>query len=140
MEQCFKGGVRLKKLKDKKGEGYIDVCVFILCMLLILAFIFSVLPVFIAKHQLDIFVTELCREAEIVGEIGSETSAKEEQLKSQLNIEPQVEWSKTGKIQLNEEIEVVATIEKELGNFGGLNSFKVPIRAKASGKSEVYHK
>ena len=49
----------LKKLKDKlrcrRGEGYVDVVVLVLCAMLVLALAIRVLPVFIAKQQLDTF-------------------------------------------------------------------------------------
>ena len=57
----------LKLLKSKRGEGYIDVCVLVLCSVLVIALAVKVFPVFIAKNQLDTFATELCREAEISG-------------------------------------------------------------------------
>ena len=55
----------LKLLKSKRGEGYIDVCVLVLCAMLVIALAVQVLPVFISKNQLDTYATELCREAEI---------------------------------------------------------------------------
>ena len=70
----------LKKLKDKlrcrRGEGYVDVVVLVLCAMLVLALAIRVLPVFIAKQQLDTFATELVREAEISGRVGLETSRR----------------------------------------------------------------
>ena len=68
---------RLRKiLAGRSGEGYIDVAVLILCVMLVLALSVKILPVFIAKQQLDTFATELCREAEITGRIGSETNRR----------------------------------------------------------------
>ncbi len=68
---------RLRKiLAERGGEGYIDVAVLILCVMLVLALSVKILPVFIAKQQLDTFATELCREAEIAGRIGSETNRR----------------------------------------------------------------
>ena len=67
----------LKKiLAGQDGEGYIDVAVLILCVMLVLALSVKILPVFIAKQQLDTFATELCREAEIAGQIGNETNRR----------------------------------------------------------------
>ena len=54
-------------LEDKGGEGYIDVAVMVLSVFLVLALSMKLLPVFIAKQQLDTYATELCREAEISG-------------------------------------------------------------------------
>ena len=68
---------RLRKiLAGRRGEGYIDVAILILCVMLVLALSVKILPVFIAKQQLDTFATELCREAEITGRSGSETNRR----------------------------------------------------------------
>lgn len=107
--------------------------------MMVIALALSIFPAYIAKSQLDTFAEELCREAEICGKIGSETSAREIVLKDKMGIEPDVEWSKTGKIQLNEEFTVTLTLDYDLG-FGGLSAFPLELKAKASGKSEVYHK
>ena len=64
----------LKKiLRSKRGEGYLDVCILVLCAMLVIALAVRVFPVFVAKQQLDTFATELIREAEIAGRVGSET-------------------------------------------------------------------
>ncbi len=130
----------LKKLKDRRGEGYIDVCVLVLCAMLVIALAVKVFPVFIAKNQLDTFATELCREAEISGRVGSETSRRAAVLQEQTGIDPDISWSKNGTIQLNEEITVTVTLQRNIGLFGDFGSFPITLRAQASGKSEVYHK
>lgn len=129
-----------KILKSKRGEGYIDVCVLVLCAMLVIALAVQVLPVFIAKNQLDTYATELCREAEISGRVGSETSRRAAVLNEQTGLSPQISWSKTGNIQLNEDITVTLTLEKNIGLFGGFGSFPITLRSEASGKSEMYHK
>ena len=47
----------------KPGEGYIDVVVLILCTVMVIALAVKVLPVYVAKHNLDTYATELVREA-----------------------------------------------------------------------------
>lgn len=54
-------------LKSRRGEGYIDVAIGILCLMLVVALAVSFLPVFTTKQQLDLFAAEIVREAEIVG-------------------------------------------------------------------------
>ena len=120
-------------LRSRRGEGYIDVCV-----LLVIALAVQVLPAFIAKQQLDTFATELVREAEIAGRIGPETDRREQALREQTGLDPEIEWSDTGRIQLNEE--VTLTHEIDLGLFAGFGSFPITLRADATGKSEVYWK
>lgn len=130
----------LKPLKNHRGEGYIDVVVLILCAMLVIALAVKVFPAYIAKQRVDTFATELVREAEIAGQVGSETSRWQQLLVEQTGINPEVSWSKTGKIQLNEEISVVVIYRMDIGLFGEFGSFPVTLRGEAMGKSEVYWK
>lgn len=132
---------RVKKLlANKRGEGYIDVAVMVLCLMMVIALGVKVFPVFITKLQVDNFADELVREAEICGRVGTETSNRQTILEERTGLSPTVQWSKTGEIQLNDEVTVTVTVEQDLGLFGGFGSFPVTIRARASGKSEVYWK
>jgi len=128
----------LKPLKNNRGEGYIDVVVLILCAMLVVALAVKVFPAYIAKQKVDTFATELMREAEIAGRVGSETSRREEILIDKTGINPDVNWSRTGRVQLNEEITVVVTYRMDIGLFGDFGSFPVTLRGEAFGKSEVY--
>lgn len=127
-------------LRDRKGEGYIDVVVLVLCAMLVVALAVKVLPVFIQKQQMDTFATELMREAEIAGRVGSETSRREQTLREKTGLDPTISWSRRGNIQLNEEVTVTLTMRMNIGLFGGFGSFPITLRADASGKSEVYWK
>ena len=127
----------LKKiLRSKRGEGYLDVCILVLCAMLVV----RVLPVYITKQQLDTFATELIREAEIAGRVGSETDRREQALWEQTGLNPDISWSRTGRIQLNQEVAVTVTYETNIGLFSGFGSFPITLRADATGKSEVYWK
>lgn len=131
----------LKKiLKNRRGEGYIDVAVLVLCVMLVIAVAVSVLPVFVTKNKLDTYAAELCREAEIAGRVGNETTLRAQVLTEKTGINPNISWSKSGKIQLNEDFTVTVTVQTDLGLFGGFGSFPVTLKAQASGKSEVYWK
>ena len=124
-------------LKDRRGEGYIDVAVIVFCVMLVIALGVRVFPVFITKIQLDNFADELVREAEISGRVGSETATRQRVLEEKTGLYPEVYWSSSGNIQLNEEVTVTLVLQRDLGLFGRLGSFPVTIRARASGKSEV---
>lgn len=130
----------LKILKNKRGEGYIDVVVLVLCAMLVIALAVKVFPVYIAKQQLDTFATELIREAEMAGQVSSETDRCEQMLREKTGLIPTVSWSKTGRIQLNEEIKVTVTYQTNIGLFGGFGSFPITLRADGAGRSEVYWK
>ena len=107
-----------KIMRDKKGEGYIDAAVVVFCVMFVIALGVRIFPVFITKIQLDNFADELVREAEISGRVGSETTARQRTLEEKTGIHPAVSWSGTGKIQLNEEVTVTLTLQKDLGLFG----------------------
>lgn len=75
-------------LHDKRAEGYVDVVVLVLCAVLVLALAMRVLPVFIQKQQLDMFATELVREAEVSGKVGTETNRRAEILQEKTGLAP----------------------------------------------------
>lgn len=127
-------------LKNNRGEGYIDTIVLVLCAMLVIAVAVKVFPAYIAKQQVDTFASELVREAEIAGRVGTETSRREVLLREKTGISPTVQWSNTGSIQLNEEVTVTVTYDINIGLFGGFGSFPITLRADASGKGEVYWK
>ena len=129
-----------KLLKDNRAEGYIDVCVLILCAMLVIALAVQVFPVYIQKQQVDTFAVELVREAELAGRVGSETSRREQMLREKTGLQPTVTWSKTGRIQLKEEVTVTVTYQTNIGLFAGFGSFPITLRSDAAGKSEIYWK
>ena len=131
----------MKKLRKRhSGEGYIDVCVLVVCAMLVLALAVRILPVFVAKQQLDTYAVELVREAEISGRVGTETNRRAAALTDSTGLDPNIRWSKTGRIQLNEEVTVTLTLDMDIGLFGGFGSFPITLRSEATGKSEVYWK
>ncbi|MGN1339294.1 MAG: DUF4320 family protein [Oscillospiraceae bacterium] len=128
-----------KILRSKRGEGYIDVCIIMLVVIMILALFTAAAPVMTAKMQLDNFADELVREAEISGRIGAETTSRARVISEKTGLSPKIEWSRNGKIPLNQEFTVTLTVTLDIG-FGGFGSFPVTLTSKASGKSEVYWK
>lgn len=131
----------LKKiLRNQRGEGYIDVAVLVLCAMLVIAIAVRVFPAYIAKQQVDTFAVELIREAEIAGRVGTETNRREQTLREKTGLYPTVTWSKTGRIQLNEEVTVTVAYQTNIGLFSGFGSFPITLRSDAAGKSEVYWK
>lgn len=127
-------------LKSKRAEGYVDVVVLVLCAVMVLALSLRVLPVFVKKQQLDTFATELVREAEVSGRVGSETSRRAAVLEEKTGLSPTITWSDSGRIQLNDEVTVTLTYRTNIGLFGDFASFPITLKAQASGKSEVYWK
>lgn len=128
-------------LREKRGEGYIDIAVGVLCLMLVIALAVSLFPVFMAKQQLDRFADEIVRQAEIVG--STSVNRRIEALREETGLDPEISWDcdyfQGSKIQLNGDIAVMLTCRINLGFFQ-FGSFPVEIRARASGKSEVYYK
>jgi hypothetical protein len=129
----------MNDLKNNKGESMIDTVLIVFVVVMMLAFSLSVLPVIIEKAKLDTFAEEVVRFAEIEGRIGSNTSAKINAMTSSTGLDPSVNWSRTGKVQLNEEFSLVLSYETDIGFFS-FGSFKVTLTSKATGRSEVYWK
>jgi len=131
---------KIKKIfKSNSGEGYIDTVVIVIVAMLVIAMAVKVYPVFIVKNELNIFADEIARVAEIEGRIGGATSNKENELKVNMGINPTVQWSRTGNIQLNTEFSVIVTQVVDIGFFE-FGSFPITLKSKATGRSEVYYK
>lgn len=113
--------------------------VLVIVVMLVIALAVNVYPVFIIKSELNLFVNEIARIAEIEGEIGNVTNREANKLRESTGIDPQFLWSKTGKIQINEAFYVIGTKEVDIGFFE-FGSFPITLRSKATGRSEVYHK
>ena len=128
-------------LKSKRGEGYIDIAIGILSLMLVVALAVSLFPVYTTKQQLDLFAAEIVREAEITG--GTNVSARINSMRQQTGLNPQIEWNCDyfggSRVQLNGDISVTLTDTVDIGFFF-FGSFPIRIRARASGKSEVYYK
>lgn len=133
---------KIRKLwKSREGEGYIDVAVGVLCLMLVVALAMTLFPVFIKKQQLDSFADEIVRQAEIVG--STDVSGRIAQLKQETGLDPQIQWDcdyySGNKVQLNGDIQVTLTQRVDIGFFV-FGSFPIELKARASGKSEVYYK
>ncbi len=130
-----------KLIKSKRGEGYVDIVVSIFCLLLVIALAVSFLPVFTAKQQLDLFAAEIVRQAEIVG--GTDVSGRIAVMKAQTGLDPEIVWDcdyfRGNRVQLDGDISVTLTTTVDV-SFFFFGPFRIAIRAKASGKSEVYYK
>ena len=130
-----------KILREKKGEGYLDIAVGILCLMLVVALAVSLFPVFVVKQQLNRFADEIVRQAEIVGSTG--VNRRIEDLREETGLDPDISWDceyfEGNKIQLNGDIAVTLTCQVNIGFFQ-FGSFPIEINARASGKSEVYYK
>ena len=127
--------------RNRRGEGNIDVAIGIFCLMLVVALAMTLFPVFMKKQQLDSFAERIVRQAEIVG--STDVSGRIAQLKQETGLDPQIQWDcdyySGNKVQLNGDIQVTLTQRGDIGFFV-FGSFPIELKAKASGKSEVYYK
>lgn len=130
----------LKRLSSTRGEGYVDVAVAFLVIMIMLVAVIKITPVFITKMTLNNYANELCREAEIAGRVGTETDARLERLnESNPTLNPTVVWSDTGKIQLGNTFSVTVSAEYDFSFFNFSNR-PVTLTSIAEGTSEVFWK
>ncbi len=104
----------------------------------VIAFFVRVMPVAFMKIELYKFSKELKRTVEISGRVGIEAYERELELKEQLGINPDVEYSKTGNINIGDSFSITLKDEVDM-SFWGIKA-TVPLIEKVVGTSEVYHK
>lgn len=133
--------IKEKILKDKSGEGHVYIVVVVLIIMMILSLGIKVFPAFIAKDRLNTFADKVLRESQTQGMIEIDYEKLKDNV--DINIES-VEWKANtlegAKVQLDENITVICKTTVDIGLFGDFGSFKIPLRARASGKSEVFWK
>jgi hypothetical protein len=129
----------LRRLKSKKGEGYIDVVVLTIVSMLVLCTMIAVAPVFITKLSLDNYANELAREAEIAGRVGAETTQRLGRLNEIKGLNPNVAWDRTGQIQIGQDVTVTVTTVVDIGFFT-FGSIPITLTSTATGTSEVLWK
>lgn len=135
----------MKYLKNRRGEGYIDICVMIITFVSGLVIAINVFSFITLKVEMDTIAEELIESATYEGEFGDEFRNRTETMKDiyyEFDTEYGAdEWFNTTlqRVQLGDEMWV--TISKET-YVKGLGAFKIPVTVKVtrSGLSEKYWK
>jgi len=134
--------------RKERGEGYIDSVIFFLIVVIGLALIVNVLPVFGVKQDLDQFAKAVMREVEIAGDADTGNAAVAAVIKSlrdNTGLDPEIAieaayYVEGTKIQMDTVFNVTCTSSVTVGGFGGFSGFEIPLTAVASGRSEQYWK
>lgn len=131
----------IDKIKDSRGDGHVDIAIFVLIGMMVIALAIKVFPAFIVKDQLNTLANQVLRESQLQGKINIDYS----KIAETIGIIPDdVTWDANvfdyDKVQFNEEIIVTCTASVEIGLFGEFLSFSIPLKGRAIGKSEVYWK
>ena len=126
----------LRQLKSTRGEGYVDITVAVLIIMILLAGVIKIAPVFITKMTLNSYANE----PEIAGRIGTETTARLDRLnESHPDLAPTVTWSASGNIQIGRTFSVTVSTDYDF-SFFVFNTAPITISATAEGTSEVFWK
>ena len=121
----------LKRLRSTRGEGYIDISVAVLVVMILLVAVIKIAPVFITKMTINNYANELCRE---------ETTTRLDRLnESHPDLNPTITWSKTGNIQIGNTFTVTVSTTYDF-SFFVFSTTPITISATAEGTSEVFWK
>ncbi len=125
----------------KKSEAYFEILIeFIIIMSLVMTLV-AIWQPFIAKQNLDYMAKVLVRDVEANGEVSSSTYALEDDLKTELGINPTVTWSTTGRIQLRDRFSVTVSdtvyVEVIRPTFTDPVTVEIPMSKTLTGVSQV---
>jgi hypothetical protein len=140
------GDKLLQKLKNSRGEGYIDVIVTVLISMMVVLLAVGTFSMIIEKVNLDHFGRELIRTAEVSGRIGSDVNSRYSELQAETGLSPVVNWQTSyynvsnKSIQLREDITLYLELHTSFKGLGGFVSVPVTLRSMVTGKSERYWK
>ena len=102
----------LKRLRSTRGEGYIDISVAVLVVMILLVAVIKIAPVFITKMTIN---------------------------ESHPDLNPTITWSKTGNIQIGNTFTVTVSTTYDF-SFFVFSTTPITISATAEGTSEVFWK
>lgn len=133
-----------KVLRSKKGEGYIDVCVSILVIMMVLVIAMNVFSFLTLKIDMDYFAQEMVDIAALHGTTSSdELQSRYDALCDEVGFEPDVAWEADyiydSNVQYGDPIEVKLTYQ---ASIQGLGAVKLPVTLTTyySGLSRNYWK
>ena len=135
----------MKKLKSKKGEGYIEVAVAVLVIAFLLILLVSVFGILTQKQDLKYMCSELVEIAAVNGRVGDEVQARYKELCKETGLSPDVAFDAvyfektSGKVQFGDRISCTLTMNATLPGFGG-KLFPMKLTITLSGLSQIYWK
>jgi hypothetical protein len=101
--------------------------------------VMTVYPVFTTKSACDLYASELVREFELSGQVGTEVAARLARMNELKGINPTVTWDKTGKVQIGDHAAVKVTKDVDIGLYF-TGPIIVTVGSSLEGTSEVFWK
>ena len=136
---------KLKGLKNKQGEGYIEAAVAVLVIAFVLIFTVSIFSMMTVRQDLKYMCRELIEMASVCGGVTDEVYERFDELCAETGLTPTVHFSatyfdrSTGKVQLGDTIACTLSAGFTLPGFGGYE-FPFTVKTTESGLSRVYWK
>lgn len=135
----------MKKIINRRGEGYVDVAVAVLVISFLIILIVSVFGAVSQKQDLKYMCSELVEVAVVNGCVGEEVQERYTQLCEETGLTPIMNFdavyfdTTTGKVQLGDVISCTLTMDASLLGFGG-EAFSFEMTNTQSGLSQIYWK
>lgn len=135
----------IKKIKDKRAEGYIDLCVGIVVFVIMLVVAINVFSFVTLRIEMEQIADEMLQTATETGEFGNEYKENENILKERyfdFDADEKAERyhdMSNKRVQLGERMEVTVTVHTKMNGLG-VFSIPVTLNVKKSGLSEKYWK
>ena len=137
---------RLKNLmKNKRGDGYIDVVISVLVIMMLIVLALNVFSFLTLKQDMDYFAKEMINCASANGMTTGRVNTRYNELVAETDIAPTVTWNTTyynasqRTVQLGDTIQVMLTLRANVRGLGVI-SIPVTLTAKHSGISQKYWK
>lgn len=135
----------INTLKNKRGEGYIDVVVTVLIFMMLLVLALNLFSFLSVKQDMDYYAKEMIYCATANGRTIGEVNTRKAELTAETGLNPSVTWQATyfntgaAQVQYGDTITVTLTYNTYFKGFG---VFRIPItlKAKYSGLSMKYWK
>ena len=133
----------MKRICNKKGEGYVDVAVAVLVISFLLILLVSVFGIIHQKQTLNQMAEQIVEVAAINGCVDGESMERFEVLCEQMGVSPDISFNAeyydedSGKVQLGDSISCTLTMNTSLIGFGG-ELFPIELTVTANGVSQVY--
>ncbi|OGO91727.1 MAG: hypothetical protein A2Y17_13270 [Clostridiales bacterium GWF2_38_85] len=135
----------INTLKNKRGEGYVDVVVTVLIFMMLLVLALNMFSFLTVKQDMDYYAKEMIYCASANGRTAYKVDARKAELTSETGLNPTVTWQATyfntsdQTVQYGDTITVTLTYNTYFKGFG---VFRIPITltAKYSGLSMKYFK
>lgn len=129
----------------RKGEGYVDTCVGVLVLMMVLVLALNVFHFLSLKQHMEEVGNQLVEVATYSGQFGEEFQQLAEKLERDFGYQVQVEAQRyfdaaKGRVQLGDGMTVEVTAVTSLQGFGGAVELPITARVRKSGLSEKYWK